>query len=58
MQNHINILKPEWLLITVNHAWKKILRKQNNPVAHLHHLYFIRLIGQHRNLILCYKGRL
>ena len=32
--------------------------KQNNPVAHLHHLYFIRLIGRHRNLISCYKGRL
>ena len=33
---------------------KKIaIIKQNSPVAHLHHLYFIGLIGQPRNTILC-----
>jgi len=48
--------EPQWLLITVDYAWKTILRKQNNQVTHLDHLYFIRLIGQHRNLILCYNG--
>ena len=31
---------------------------KNNPVAHLHHLYFMRLIGQRQNLMLRYKGRL
>ena len=35
---------------------KQIIPKQNNPVAHLHHPYFIIVIGQHRNLILCYKA--
>ena len=29
---------------------KQILPKQNNPIAHLHHLYFITLIKQPRNV--------
>ena len=37
---------------------KEFIPKQNNPVAHLQHLYFVRLIGQHKNLMLCYKGQL
>ena len=37
---------------------KKAIIKQNNPVAHLHHLYFIGLIEQPRNIILCSNGRL
>ena len=31
-------------------------KKKNR--AHLQHLYFIRFIGQLRNIILCCKGRL
>ena len=48
--------EPQLLLITVDFAWKVILPKQNNQVTHLDHLCFIRLIGQHRNLISCYNG--
>ena len=35
---------------------KQILPKQNNPVAHLHYLYFITLNST--EIKFCYKGRL
>ena len=47
-----------------SHPWpqqitreKQILPKQNDLFAQLHHLYLIRVIGQSRNIILCYKDR-
>ena len=52
-------------LINRNQLWplqtrrgKQILPNKNDlQFAHLQHLYFIRVIGQFRNIILCYKGR-
>ena len=36
----------------------QILPKEKNPVAHVRPPLCLRLIGQPRNIILCYKGRL
>ena len=33
--------EPQWLLITVDYAWKIILPKQNDQITHLDHHCFI-----------------
>ena len=35
--------KQQSTLITIDNAWKQILSKQYNPIAHLHHLYFFKV---------------
>ena len=40
----MHVLRSQWI-----RPGKQILPKQNNPVAHLHHLYFIRLIHSFSN---------
>ena len=54
---YVHPIKPQQSpLITADvRLGKQIPPEKNNLFAHLHNLYFIRVIGQSRNIIVCYK---